>query len=269
MKLEKSAGRMLRPLAAVTAAILGTAIAMPASAQTARPSGWEFELTNYLWATGLKGDVKTPALPSSKVDVAFGDIFDALDFAWSGMYEARKGKLGLIADIQYYKLSMGGTTSKTGPLGNTLTTTADIGVKQTLLGFAGAYRVLEGNAPVDLMGGLRYTKLDVEATANFSAIGHTGGGTQGGSKSWYDPYIGARMVYPLSNKWALTGYADVGGFGVGSDFTYQVGAGAVYKYSDKYSLKFGYRLLGVDYDKDGFVYDMKSDGIFIGMGVKF
>ena len=77
------------------------------------------------------------------------------------------------------------------------------------------------------------------------------------------------MVYPLSNKWALTGYADVGGFGVGSDFTWQVGAGAVYKYSDKYSIKFGYRLLSVDYNKDGFVYDMKSDGLFVGMGVKF
>ena len=266
-KLERTGARALRPVAALAAAVLGIAGALPAQAQ-ASPPGWQFELTNYIWGTALSGVTQTGAVPATSVDVSFSDIFDVLDFAWSGLLEARNGKWGVLTDIQYYKLSMGGTGSHTGS-GGTLTTTVDITVKQTLLGVAGAYRVSDGLAPIDLIGGVRYTKLDVEAEADFSTIGLTGSNSRRGSKSWYDPFIGARVSYPFSDRWSATGYADIGGFGAGSKATWQVSAGLQYRISDKFSVKFGYRVLDVDYDEDGFKYDMKSDGVYLGLGVRF
>ena len=67
----------------------------------------------------------------------------------------------------------------------------------------------------------------------------------------------------------LVGYGDVGGFGAGSDFTWQVALGAAYDFSKTISGKFGYRYLSVDYDKGGFAYDMKTRGVHLGLGIRF
>jgi hypothetical protein len=45
--------------------------------------------------------------------------------------------------------------------------------------------------------------------------------------------------------------------------------GANYEHSKTFAAKFGYRYLGVDYDKDGFVYDMGNSGLYLGLGIRF
>ena len=118
---------------------------------------------------------------------------------------------------------------------------------------------------MDVIGGVRYTKLDVSGDIGATFFGPGPGGTatvsRSGDKDWVDPYIGVRIKHLVTDRWALIGYADVGGFGVGSDFTYQVIAGADYEYSKRVSFKFGYRYMGVDYDKGGVLYDMKTRGL--------
>jgi opacity protein-like surface antigen len=64
-------------------------------------------------------------------------------------------------------------------------------------------------------------------------------------------------------------YGDIGGFSAGSDFTWQVALGAAYDFSKTISGKFGYRYLSVDYDKGGFLYDMKTQGVYLGLGIRF
>jgi len=34
-------------------------------------------------------------------------------------------------------------------------------------------------------------------------------------------------------------------------------------------MKFGYRELSIDYDKNNFLYDMKNKGLYVGVGIKF
>ncbi len=138
-----------------------------------------------------------------------------------------------------------------------------------MLAAAVMYRAVEGRTPVDVVGGLRYNKLDVEATADFTLLGLAASRTRSGDKDWVDPYIGLRFQHPIANRWALVGYADVGGFGVGSDFTWQAALGVNYEISKSVSAKFGYRHLSVDYDKDGFLFDMKMDGLYLGLGIRF
>lgn len=64
------------------------------------------------------------------------------------------------------RLGRGSTRgSRTGacPLGATLSANADVTIKQTLMSGGVAYRVVEGSTPVDLIGGLRFVTIQVEA----------------------------------------------------------------------------------------------------------
>lgn len=254
------------------AAALGLCAAAPAGAQTkTSDSGWQFEIIPYIWAAGMKGDVQSGSLPKISTDVSFSDILDVLDFGLMGAFEARKGRWGVLFDAIYMKLSMDGTASRTGsgPIGATLTANANLEMKQTMLAAAAAYRTVEGRSPVDVIGGLRYIKLEASADINASFFALTGTVSRSADKGWVDPYIGARIQHPIADRWTLLGYGDIGGFGVGSDFTWQAIVGVNYDFSKSVSGKLGYRYLSVDYDKDGFLYDMDSYGVYLGVGIRF
>jgi opacity protein-like surface antigen len=265
---------LLRCLSAI---VLASCFSGPAFAQTtaAQTGGWQFEVTPYFWGAGMKGDVQLGSLPKISTDVSFSDILDVLDFGIMGAFEARKGRWGMLFDAIYMDLEMDGTASRTGagPVGATATADAKLEMKQTLLAAAASYRALEGRSPVDVFGGLRYVKIEASADINasfFGPAGSTSGAvSRSGDKDWVDPYIGARILYPVSDRWTLVGYGDIGGFGVGSDFTWQALAGVNYHFSKSLSGKLGYRYLSVDYDKDGFLYDMASYGLYLGVGFRF
>ncbi len=43
-----------------------------------------------------------------------------------------------------------------------------------------------------------------------------------GNVDWIDPVIGARLAAPLAEKWTVRGRADIGGFGLSSNLTWQL-----------------------------------------------
>ena len=45
--------------------------------------------------------------------------------------------------------------------------------------------------------------------------------------------------------------------------------GVNYDFSKTFAGKFGYRYLSVDYDKNGFLYDMTNSGFYLGLGIRF
>ncbi len=90
-----------------------------------------------------------------------------------------------------------------------------------------------------------------------------------GSQEWVDPIFGFRVRGKVNEKMFLQLYMDVGGFGVNSDFTYSMATNLNYLFNDTWSAIFGYRLLDIDYDKDGFLYDAKQDGLLFGLGYSF
>jgi len=60
----------------------------------------------------------------------------------------------------------------------------------------------------------------------------------------------ARIQYPLGDRWSLAGYADIGGFGLGSDLSWQAMAGANYAFNPDLIGKVGYRIVYNKYRKD-------------------
>jgi opacity protein-like surface antigen len=215
----------------------------------------------------MSGDVQGGTLPAIHINMSFSDILDNLDAGLLGAFEARKGRWGMLFDAIYMKLEASGTASRTGPAA--ATASAELEVTQTMFAAAVAYRFAEGRAPMDVIGGLRYAKIEADATINGSFFAQTGTVARSAEKDWVDPYIGVRALQPIADHWTLVGYADIGGFGVGSDFTWQTLVGVNYEFSKTFAGKFGYRYLSVDYDKDGFVYDMANSGLYIGLGIRF
>jgi opacity protein-like surface antigen len=226
-----------------------------------------YSITPYLWATRMKGDIKAGRVPEMSMDMKFSDILDVLDFGFMTAVEIRKGRMGFLFDAMYMNLS---DSADVRSANGAVSVSAEAEVKQTMLAFAAAWRVLEERAALDVVGGLRYSKIDVDVDIDVRLFGGPSGSVgRSGDKDWVDPYLGLRLIVPVAGGLSLVGYVDAGGFGVGSDFTWQGLAGLEYALSESFIATFGYRYLKVDYDKDGFRYDMVNDGLYAGMTLAF
>ena len=82
------------------------------------------------------------------------------------------------------------------------------------------------------------------------------------SRAWPDPVFGVSLRYDITDRWFVRGVADVGG-GV-SRVTWQTYGATGYQFTDWFGLSAGYRLLGVDYNRDGFEFDVIMQGLLLG-----
>jgi hypothetical protein len=76
----------------------------------------------------------------------------------------------------------------------------------------------------------------------------------GVSESWIDPVVGLRGSINLASGFFATAYADVGSGA--SDLTWQIYGGI------------GYRHISVDYENDGFIWDVEMSGPIIGLTIR-
>jgi opacity protein-like surface antigen len=136
-----------------------------------------------------------------------------------------------------------------------------------ILTFAGSYRVLE-DSPVtlDLLAGARLWMLDTNLALTGPLIGTR---VRGRSETWVDPIVGIATQIKLGGGFAIKAEGDVGGFGVGADLDWQVLGALQYQLNESVTLEAGYRYLSVDYDKDGFLYDVAMQGPIIGGSIRF
>jgi len=86
---------------------------------------------------------------------------------------------------------------------------------------------------------------------------------------WADPYIGIGGRYNLSKAFYLTGRADVGGFGVGSDVTVQAYGALGCQVTRSIYAELGGRYLYYNYDSGGFLYKVSMYGPQITTGITF
>jgi hypothetical protein len=81
------------------------------------PLGWTYRFTPYGWLTALDG-TQTVRGRSVKVDASFIDIVEESDtlVALMGDFEARYGRLALLADVVWSKIGADGGTVRTRTL---------------------------------------------------------------------------------------------------------------------------------------------------------
>ena len=232
---------------------------------------WQFEITPYFVAAGLNGTVGVGGV-TGDVDMGVGDVLDRLDSAFMGAVEARKGSLGLIFDGVYFHLKNESTREWQGPGGiGTITGELTADATDRIYQLSLAKRVVDDGSMVDLVFAGRYTDIDSNLSLNTTSGGTLPGGSRsiGDKQSWWDPVIGLRVFVPFAEHWKGVGYADLGGFGIGSDITAQVLAGIDWEITKRFILKAGYRALFQDYNKDDFVWEMAMHGLYGGVGIRF
>ena len=92
-------------------------------------------------------------------------------------------------------------------------------------------------------------------------------------KNRVDPLVGVVLHTPAERRFLLKLYTEIGGFGVGSDFAWQIFPVVGFRVTDRASLEFGYRWLDMNYasgdgnEKSG--YDVLSQGPALGFGFRF
>jgi len=90
-----------------------------------------------------------------------------------------------------------------------------------------------------------------------------------GDEWWIDPIVGLRGQLNLTRWLFLAAQADVGGFGAGSQITWNTQATIGVNFTRNVFAELGYRYMYVDYESDGFLYNMNSYGLYSSIGFKF
>ncbi len=232
-----------------------TLVPQQAAAQ-AGSEGWQFSIAPYLWAAGMDGTM-TIADQEADFDVPFGDIIKNLDLAFMGHFDMRNERWVVASDLIFVNLE------DTQDLANgSVTAGIDLTLVEVVVGYrlSPAVALLAGARWVDMGGSLLYSGQIVEPAADVG-------------KSWIDPLVGVHVLTPLSERWWFGLHGDVGGFGVGSELTWQAYADIGWKASDMVSIILGYRAIDIDYeDGDGLLYvglDVLMSGPQLGVVFSF
>jgi hypothetical protein len=223
---------------------------------------WSFRLSPYIWFAGLKGDVGTiPPLPSAPIDISASEALDDTEASLMIILGAKKGRHGFYTDLIYTDVQSKEELVPQ-PIGLDMKSTT----KSTIFTLAYQYEVYNHEqAVVDLLAGARYWAIDSELKFG-GGLGVLAGKKISNDESWFDPALGIKGRAPLgSSKFYVEGGAGLGGFGVGSDLYYEISANVGYQWNKSIGTAIGYRMFDVDYEDDGYVYDVKQQGWQIGL----
>ena len=220
-------------------------------------------MTGYIWASGIDGRSATfPPLPAADISLRFRDVLKDMNGAAMASAEMRMGRWSFLVDGQFAQVTSGGRLP--GPFFSSL----QIRSQTTIVQGSVLYRAYEdATASIDVGGGVRFwnlnNRLKIQPGLANVRIDHSD------SEMWADPIVGARLGIKLSGPWSLTVAGDVGGFGIGSHLTWQALGSANYAWSERFTLKAGYRALHVDYRNGGFSYDVTQHGPIVAATYRF
>lgn len=236
--------------------------AIPGTAQEAdadKGKSWNYLLEVYLMFPNMKGETAVGKIPPVEVDAGAGDIFGHLEMGAMLYFEATNGNWAIGSDILYMKL---GQDVEPG----ILITDGKVTVKQLAWEVSGLKRL----APW-FEAGLAGRVVSLDAELDLETINQPR--NVSGSKTWFDPVVVVRSNNVFNEKWLAQLRLDAGGFGVGSDFTWQLQANAGYRFSKLFQASLGYRYIGIDYDsgegRDRFLYDIDTYGFVVRLGFNF
>jgi hypothetical protein len=245
----------------IALALLLSAIAASQAAAQAQPAdAWKVAVVPYLMGAAMSG---TTAVAGQELDLdmSASDIFSNLQFGAMGLVVARKGNWGVGGDAIW--MALGANRTAPGPLG--VTGSAD--VSQGAFALYGLRR-LAPCADAFFGGRINYlsTNLRVNGPLQVRSVD--------GSKTWFDPIVGLQLRTPENGKrWHAQVYTEIGGFGVGSTFTWQAFPTIGVNLGKQASLELGYRWLHIDYSTGEnttlFKYDVLTQGPVLGFGFRF
>lgn len=240
----------------------------------AREGSWGFFIAPYGWLTGVEGTVVTDG-EGVDLDVPFEDFYESTRAGLQLYFEARRNKLFFAFDGTW--ATLGGEMD-----GHLLD--LDIEVRQRIYDVRIGYEVYnkklgdviqkpkfdwQRRGIIDLFVGGRYFRTEPVITLT-PIIGDPR--KISGVDSRIDPFLGLRIGWDMSYRWAIGFRGDIGGFGIGdaAQFTWQGAAELGFRLSRRITLFGGYRYLehdtvtGEGEERNG--TDLRQGGPIIGAG---
>jgi opacity protein-like surface antigen len=227
----------------------------------AQKEKWEFVLAPYVFMGSTSGDAILGVTGPSEIDLKFGDVLENLQFTFMLHGEVYKGNWGLMADYSYLRLGSEFDTPQE--------ILRDITFKQSVFELFASRRFKKDWGMIYLYGGIRVWNYNLELAFQNIQISRI---TR--KQDWVDPTIGGRVFFNVSNRFKAGLRADIGGFGLGSKFAFNLQPGIGYQFSDLFSLMLQYRYLYADFDNDKegidyFEIDASTQGPLLGLVFRF
>jgi len=274
-------------------AVLAASPASPSPAEDSKPAvpadshAWHFTVAPYAWALSLNGKIGVGKRDTT-VDASFIDILRESNslIGIEGHVEAQRDRFGFFFDGIYTIISAS-LHESAGDRFVTADLNVNVDTEMAILEAGGFYRVVDqyplwkptetiggGTFIFDVLAGARYTYLGVSANTKLGVDERAFKRDVDGSHDWVDPFIGGRLMLGIADSVDFTLRGDIGGFGVGSDFTWNTQALVGYRFTllgAKAEAWGGYRALSQDYtDGSGhkaFKWDVIMHGPVLGMSI--
>ena len=207
---------------------------VPVEEQVAAPmvseesSAWKQQLVIYGWAASFDGTL-TYSLPEGGSQESDGAVIDELDGMFMATYEVRKDKFSFLTDVIYLGMSGEETIGENIGQGRLATTVAQE-FDAWVVGFYGGYNVIDtGSATLDIIAGMRYFSLDVEASITLEGpLGKNPSILLSPSFEVYDALVGVKGSYNINENWYVPYLFDIGAGD--TDLTWQAQASIGYRF---------------------------------------
>jgi hypothetical protein len=233
--------------------VLAAAVLASVAVNAQAGDRWEVTVAPYVMGAAIEGDTVVMG-QDAPVDVSAKDVFENMDFGFMGMAAARKGDWAVTADAVLVDL---GVESQLPP--------ADFQPTIGVFSLGGARRLTDF---ADVTAGVRWNHLKAVVDLRAPVPAHVEK-----TRNWVDPVVGVVLRTPRDRRVHGTLIADVGGFGVGSELSWQLFPTVGVQVSKRVSVEAGWRFLDVDYEKDDpadrFEYDVLYQGPVVGFTFRF
>jgi hypothetical protein len=280
---------------------------MPVKAPPPAPppaaSPWTIDITPYAWMPSLSGSSTIKGYKTDVDATFFGDLIHREIpkqlFGLMTAFEARNDRFAVLGDFTYLLVGASKSGLRSESLDTRLTLDASANfettIKMVITELAGAYELARWGSPaasttaVDVYAGGRLWWQQAEASLNVSAAlsaalprqSYTWDGSRAVAKSpdvtWVDPLVGLRLRHQFTPGHELLLSGDIGGFGVGSELSWQAVGAYRFAFAKGYgavwSGMLGYRALYADYSKGSgstlYQFDMLQHGPVVGISARF
>ncbi len=204
-----------------------------------------YELGAAAWLPQLSATVDFRSA-GQQVRLDFDDVTRDLDFGGRLRFELSKFDWSIMAEGSWVRMSGDGQTTSGNVRTDYENATAELALTKSI------------EEQLKLFVGARYQYVDVEAGVGTpSPLSDT--------QQWVEPFVGGTLFVDALDWLDVSLRGDVGGFGAGSDLTWNVIGMLYFRPADFMTIDVGYRVLDVNYERSDYEYRGQLHGALIGV----
>lgn len=228
------------------------------------PDQWNVEITPFLWLPSINGEMESSYL-SKSFDVSSIDLLGNLQMAFMINAEVSKGKVFATPSYIYARIGTDKVVA-TSPKGDEVSVSPTLTMNIAGLN-VGIHEVVGEKLIIDPYLGFRYNSIGTELEVN--AFQKTTNAEE--EAVFTDPLIGLRILYFPHPRVPIMFRTDVGGFGIGSDYSWTAFLDAGYTLSPQVDIIAGFSAYGMKFTgeaKTGNTAEMSMVMYGVNIGVK-